>query len=180
MAGAGICTVDEQCELMLRRTFLGGAASLALVSAIPLPANDPYGRFLAALRKRVMRLAENGLVVDRLEIAPRQDGQRMTYGEFMRKQREHRREAFSRLSEEEKSAAWNSRCEWLTSELARLARYGQQVERCPVCSHVTLKAHCWPEVFSCRCSAVIVLDRWLPDDRERVLIRFPVRSYYRC
>jgi hypothetical protein len=137
---------------MRRRTFLGGAASLALVSAIPLPADDPYG----------------------LTISPPQDGQRMTYGEFMRKQREHRRAAFSKLSEEEKSAAWNSRCEWLTSELPRLVRYGQQVERCPVCSHVELTAHCWPEVFSCRCSAVIVLDRWLPDDRERVLIRFPI------
>ena len=69
-----------------------------------------------------------------------------------------------------------SRCEWLTSELPRLVRYGHQVERCPVCSDVELTAHCWPEVFSCRCSAVIVLDRWLPDDRERVLIRFPIPS----
>jgi hypothetical protein len=41
----------------------------------------------------------------------------MTCGEFLHKQREHRREAFSRLSEEEKAAAWESPCDWLTSEL---------------------------------------------------------------
>jgi hypothetical protein len=162
---------------MRRRTFLGGAASLALVSAIPLPADDPRGRFLDTSRERLIKLVGNGYVVEGLAISPPQDVQRMTYGEFMRKQSEHRREAFSKLSEEEKSAAWKSRSEWLTSELPRLVRYGQQVERCPVCSHVTLKAHCWPEAFSCCCGAVIVLDMWLPENRERILMRFPVRSY---
>jgi hypothetical protein len=33
----------------------------------------------------------------------------MTYGEFLHKQREHRRAVFSRLSEDEKAAAWTSR-----------------------------------------------------------------------
>jgi hypothetical protein len=166
----------EERKLMRRRTFLGGAASLALVSAIPLPADDPYGRFLDALRERLIKLVGNGYVVEQLTISPPQDEQRMTYGEFMRKQNEHRREAFSKLSEEEKSVAWNSRCEWHHSELPRLAQHGQRIECCPVCSHVELTAHCWPEVFSCHCGALIVVDRWLPDDRERVLIRFPVRS----
>jgi hypothetical protein len=49
----------------------------------------------------------------------------------IRRQREHRRQAFSRLSEEEKAAAWKSRFAWLTSELTRLVQHGQPVEILP-------------------------------------------------
>jgi hypothetical protein len=159
--------------MISRRNFiLCGAVAL-----LPLP-TDSYDQFLNALRQRLIKLAGNGYVVEELAISPPQDGQRMTYGEFLGKQREHRREVFSRLSEGEKSAAWKSRCEWLHSEFPRLVRYGQRIECCPVCSHVALTTHRWPEAFSCRCEAVIILDKWLPDDRERALIRFPVRSWW--
>jgi hypothetical protein len=53
-----------------------------------------------------------------------------------------------------------------------ILRYGQRVDSCPVCSHVELTTHRWPEAFSCKCGAVIVLDLWLPDGQERGLIRF--------
>jgi hypothetical protein len=122
-------------------------------------------------------LAGNGYVAESFEIAPPRNGQRITYGEFMRRKRQEERRAFAQLSEEEKAAAWKSRCQWLNSELSRLVQHGQRVDSCPVCSHIDLTTHSWPEAFSCRCGAVIVLDRWLPDDRERVLIRFPVRSW---
>jgi hypothetical protein len=162
--------------MISRRTFIW----CGTVALLPLPASpDPYGsEFFNAVRERIINLAGNGYVAESFEIAPPRNGQRITYGEFMRRQREHRREAFSRLSEEEKAAAWESRCDWLTSELPRLARHGQRVELCPLCSDVVLTAHQWPEAFSCCCGTVIVLDRWLPDDRERVLIRFPVRSWW--
>jgi hypothetical protein len=158
--------------MISRRSFIFCGA----VALLPLPA-DPYDRFLAELRSRLVQLAENGLVVKNFVISPPQNGNRITYGEFMRRQREHRREAFSRLSEEVKAAAWESRCDWLTSELPRLARHGQRVELCPLCSDVVLTTHQWPEAFSCCCGTVIVLDRWLPDDTERVLIKFPVCSW---
>jgi hypothetical protein len=173
MVGAGIRPANDERELMIsRRSFIFCGA----VALLPLPA-DPYDQFLAALRSRLIRFAENGLVVEQFEIAPSRNGQRITYGEFMRRQREHRREAFSRLSEEDKAAAWKSRCAWLTSELPRLVLHGQRIDCCPVCSNVALTTHRWPEAFSCRCGAVIVFDCWLPDDRERVLIRFPIRSW---
>jgi hypothetical protein len=166
---------------MKRRKFIqitGACVACAITAPILCASSpDPYDQFLAALRSRLIRLAENGLVVERFEIAPPRHGQRITYGEFMRRQKEHRREAFSRLSEEEKAAAWKSRSAWLTSELPRLVLHGQRVDYCPVCSHVALTTHRWPEAFSCRCGAVIVFDCWLPDDRERVLIRFPISSW---
>ena len=162
--------------MISRRTFIwcGAVALLPLPSASP---TDPYAEFLNAVRERIINLAGNGYVAESFEITPPRNGRRMTYGEFMCRQREHREAAFSKLSDGEKAAAWKSRCAWLNSELPRLVRHGQRIECCPVCSHVELTTHSWPEAFSCNCGAVIVLDRWLPDDRERVLIRFPVRSW---
>src|ERR1700720_2577059 len=102
MVGAGICASDEERELMIsRRTFIWCGA----VALLPLPKSlDPYGsEFFNAVRERIINLAGNGYLADSLAIAPPRDGRRITYGEFMRRQREHRREAFSRLSGEEKA-----------------------------------------------------------------------------
>jgi hypothetical protein len=161
--------------MISRRTFIWCGA----VSLLPLPPSlDPYGpEVLNAVRERIINLAGNGYVAESFEIAPPRNGQRITYGEFMRRKRQEERRAFAQLSEEEKAAAWKSRCQWLNSELPRLVQHGQRVDHCPVCSRIDLTTHSWPEAFSCRCGAVIVLDRWSPDDSERVLIRFPVRSW---
>lgn len=158
--------------MISRRNFIFCGA----VALLPLPKTDPYDQFLAALRASLIKLAGNGYVVERFTISPPQDGRRMTYGEFLHRQRQHQREAFSRLTEEEKAGAWKSRCDWLHLELPRLVRYGQRVGHCPLCSDLALTTHRWPEAFSCNCGAVIVFDRWLPDDRERVLIKFSVCS----
>jgi hypothetical protein len=53
---------------------------------------------------------------------------------------------------------------------------GQRVDSCLRCSDVALVTHRGPEAFSCRFGAVIVLDGCLPDETDRVLIGFPVRS----
>jgi hypothetical protein len=157
--------------MISRRTFIWWGA----VALLPLPTSiDPYGsEFFNAVRERIINLTGNGYLADSLVIAPPRDGRRITYGEFMRRQREHRREAFARLSESEKAAAWKSRAAWLNSELPRLVQHGQRVDSCPVCSQVELSTHRWPEAFSCKCGAVIVMDVWLPDGQERGLIRFP-------
>ena len=129
------------------------------------------------VRERIIKLVGNGyiLVPEKFVIAPPVSGRRITYGEFCLRQRRHEREAFARLSEEEKAAAWGNRAAWLKSELPRLVKFGQKVDACPVCStRVELRAHQWPEAFSCECGAVIILDVWLPDGKERALIQFPV------
>jgi hypothetical protein len=160
--------------MISRRTFIwwGAVATLPLKSTL-----DPYGEeFFSLVRERIIKLANNGYlpVPEKIEIAPPQNGRRITYGEFCLRQRRHEREAFARLSEEEKILAWESRRKWLLEELPRLVKFGTQVQKCPVCSTVELKTRCWPGAFSCRCGAVIVLDVWLPDGKERALIQFPV------
>ena len=145
---------------------------------LPLPTSiDPYGsEFLNAVRERIVNLAGNGYLAESFEIAPPRNGQRITYGEFMRRKRAAEREAFSRLSEEEKIAAWWRRAAWLRGNLGRLVKFGKRVDQCPVCSdNAELKTSSWPMAFSCDgCGAVIVFDVWLPDGNERALIQFPV------
>ena len=159
--------------MISRRNFICGAAAAAL----PLTALDPYGaEFLRIVRSRFINLLNNGyiLVPEKFVIAPPQNGRRMTYGEFCLRQRRHEREVFAKLSEGGKADAWWRRAAWLRGNLDRLVKFGQKVDACPVCSTVTLTTRSWPETFSCRCGAVVVLDRWLPDDTERALITFPV------
>jgi hypothetical protein len=135
---------------MKRRTFIHtavGAATAAVASVLPLPAL---------------------LVAPVAPITPT----KMTYQEFCHRQRQAERLVFSKLSEGEKAAAWESRCNWLRANLPRLVKFGQRVEPCPSCKlGATLTVHSWPETFTCTCCGVItVLDRWLPDDRERALV----------
>ncbi len=166
--------VGVEVKLISRRNFICGAACAAL----PLKsALDPYGvEFFRMVRERIIKLVGNGyiLVPEKFVIAPPQNGRRMTYGEFCLRQRRHEREVFAKLSEEEKIQSLWRRAAWLKSELSRLVKFGQKVDACPVCSTVTLATRSWPETFSCRCGAVVVLDRWLPDHQERALITFPV------
>jgi hypothetical protein len=160
--------------MISRRNFICGAACAAL----PLKsALEPYGEeFFRLVRSRFVNIVNNGYlpVPERFVVAPPRGGQRMTYCDFMRRKRAAERQAFARLTEEEKAAAWESRRKWLLGELPRLVQHGQRVDACPVCSHVEIKAHSWPEAFSCRCGSVVVLDCWLPDGKERALIRFPI------
>ena len=138
MVGAGICASDEERELVIsRRRFI----FCGTVALLPLPKSpDPYGsEFLNAVRERIINLAGNGYVAESFEIAPPWNGQRITYGEFMRRKRQEERRAFAQLSEEEKAAAWKARCRWLNSELPRLVQHGQRVNHCPVCSHIDLR-----------------------------------------
>lgn len=95
----------------------------------------------------------------------------MNYGEHLRLNREHERDAFALLTDAERAKEWQWRKRWLLQELTRLVRFGEQVTGCPRCTGAKLIAHSWPTAFSCRsCSSVIILDRWLPDGTERVLV----------
>ena len=137
--------------MISRRTFIwwGAVATLPLKSAL-----DPYGEeFFQIVRARFINLVNNGYisVPEKFVIAPPVSGRRMTYGEFCLRQRRHEREVFAKLSEEEKAAAWGSRCAWLKSEMPRLVKFGTQVDACPVCSsNAELTTHNWPTGFFVR------------------------------
>jgi hypothetical protein len=73
--------VDDERELMISRR---NSTLCRAVALLPLPTHS-YDQFLNALRQRLIKLAGNGYVVEELAISPPQDGQRMTYGKFMRK-----------------------------------------------------------------------------------------------
>ena len=77
MVGTGICASDEERELVIsRRTFI----LCGTVALLPLPTSllktDPYDQFLNAVRERVIELAWDGHVVERLVILPPRDGRR--------------------------------------------------------------------------------------------------------
>ena len=71
---------------------------------------------------------------------------------------------FAKLSEEEKAAAWKIAVCVAEIGTSPAGEFGQRVDACPVCSHVDLTTHHWPEAFSCECGAVIRG----PDGKERV------------
>lgn len=77
MVGAGIGAADEERELVISlRTFIwcGTIALLPLSSAFPK--TDPYDQFLNAVRERLIALAWDGHVVQRLVIFPPRNGWR--------------------------------------------------------------------------------------------------------
>jgi hypothetical protein len=77
MVGAGICASHDERELMIsRRTFILHGAIALLPLPTPLPKTDPYDQFLNAVRERVIQLARDGFVVERLVILPPRDGRR--------------------------------------------------------------------------------------------------------
>jgi hypothetical protein len=78
MAGAGICAADDERELLISRRnfFLCGAVALLPLLTL-LPTTDPYDQFLNTIRERLIKLARDGHMVERLEIFPPQDGQRV-------------------------------------------------------------------------------------------------------
>jgi hypothetical protein len=94
----------------------------------------------------------------------------MTYAEHRQNEREHRRKRFAALSAEQQRVEWQKRQAWLWRHFLELPAWHINVTAgCPVCQQgVQLRAHSWPAYFSCVCGTSVVLDRWLPDDVERV------------
>jgi hypothetical protein len=88
----------------------------------------------------------------------------------MRRLRDRQRADFALLNEEQVREQWQRRQAWLWRHFLELPAWHVNVTAgCPVCQQgVQLRAHSWPAYFSCVCGTSVVLDRWLPDDVERV------------
>lgn len=69
---------DDGGELMNnRRTFLHGAAALALVAAVPALPRGDWDLFLSRVRERLIKLATDGFEIQSLEISPEHDSHRL-------------------------------------------------------------------------------------------------------
>ncbi|SRR6266436_3005492 len=93
------------------------------------------------------------------------------YAEYRRRQREYEREKFAGLSEAERERIWLRRQMYLWTQFLVnkwVKEHASPVVGCPACGPYRLQAHHWPECFECVCGTFVILDRWLPDDIERV------------
>jgi hypothetical protein len=99
----------------------------------------------------------------------------MTYAEHRQNERKHRKQRFAALSAEQQRVEWEKRMRWLWRHFLDLPSWHVNITAgCPVCQQgVRLRAHSWPAYFSCVCGTNVVLDRWLPDDIERVATMSP-------
>jgi hypothetical protein len=93
----------------------------------------------------------------------------VNYAQHMRRLRDRQRADFALLNEEQVREQWQRRQAWLWQRfLGLLGQHINIVVACPVCSGVQLKPRSWPSFYECACGANVILDRWLPDDVERV------------
>ena len=99
----------------------------------------------------------------------------VTYGEFMRRQRQAEQENWRQLSPEEEELRWLDRQLYLWSHHVHLLDTGGviNVPFCVSCGAVRPMVHCWPSHHHCECRAHFVLDCWLPDGIERLTTRRP-------
>ena len=65
--------------MISRRTFIWCGAIALIPLPTPLLTTDPYDQFLNALRERVIELAWDGRVVERLLISPPRNGRRTVH-----------------------------------------------------------------------------------------------------
>jgi hypothetical protein len=89
----------------------------------------------------------------------------MTYAEHLQRNREHRRQAFDRLTDAERAVACEARMKWLLDHLWYPDAF--HVQACPDCKGEPLVAHVWPSLHCCVCGSATILDVWMPDGRER-------------
>ena len=91
------------------------------------------------------------------------------YAEYRQAQRDYELGKWMELSEAERDRAWLRRQMWLWTQFLLLDRKSvEPVVGCPACGPFRLTAHSWPAHFECVCRTFVILDRWLPDDIERV------------
>jgi hypothetical protein len=91
------------------------------------------------------------------------------YAEYKRLQREYERTKWIALSEAERSRLWLRRQMYLWTQFLLLDRkWVHPTVGCPACGPFHLVAHSWPEHFECVCGTFVILDRWLPDNTERI------------
>ena len=99
----------------------------------------------------------------------------LDYGAHMRRQAEIRKREFALLSDAERKVAWEARKAWLWGPHPLMNITWEAVSSCPACEpNSRIAVHRWPSWCHCACGAQIIVDRWLPDDIERVTMRVPL------
>ena len=100
-------------------------------------------------------------------IAQGQDIKCMTYGKHRNREYEHRAKTWAASSPEDKATSIAGRCEWLDDQMRTRAEFSAEVKECRFCG-AEPALHSWPTAFRCACGEAYVVDRWFPDNIERV------------
>lgn len=100
-------------------------------------------------------------------IAQGQDIKFMTYGKHRNREYEHRAKTWAASSPEDKATSVARRCEWLDDQMRTRAEFSAEVKECRFCG-TEPSLHSWPTAFRCSCGEAYVVDRWFPDNFERV------------
>ena len=104
----------------------------------------------------------------------RETKERVSYAEYRRRQRDYERTQWAALTATEQAAAWQRRETYLWSHFLEMdKRWVNPIAGCPRCEGYRPLAPSWPSHFDCVCGTFVILDRWLPDDVERITMKTP-------
>jgi len=101
-------------------------------------------------------------------IAQGRDITRMTYAKHRSREREHRAKTWAATSPKEKRKAIARRYEWLADQMRTNPRFSREITECRFCGGTEPALRWWPTAFRCACGEAYVVDKWFPDDIERV------------
>jgi len=91
----------------------------------------------------------------------------MTYVKFRNIERAHQAKTLAAASPEDKATGIANRCAWLDKQMRTRAEFSSEVNECRFCG-TEPALHSWPTAFRCACVEAYVVDRWFPDNIERV------------
>jgi len=100
-------------------------------------------------------------------IAQRKDIRYMTYGKHLSREYEHRVKTWAATSRESKKIAVAGRCKWLEAQMRTKPLFSKEIRQCRFCG-TEPAPRSWPAAFRCVCGEAYVVDRWFPDEFERV------------
>jgi hypothetical protein len=91
----------------------------------------------------------------------------MTYGKHRSREYEHRTKSWTAKSLGEKTKGIADRCSWLDEQMRANPAFSTEIKECRFCgTEPALRS--WPAGFRCACGKAYVVDRWFPDNVERV------------
>ena len=102
-----------------------------------------------------------------IAIAQEKDIKYMTYAKHRNRQHERRRAAWAAASPEEKRKDIARRYDWLNNWMRMNPAFSMKIAECRFCG-TEPALHSWPAAFRCACGEAYVVDRWFPDNIERV------------
>src|SRR6266853_943900 len=104
----------------------------------------------------------------------RETKERVSYAEYRRRQRDYERTQWAALTATEQAAAWQRRETYLWSHFLEMdKKWVDPIAGYPRCGGYRPLAPSWPSHFDCVCGTFVILDRWLPDDVERITMKTP-------